>query len=183
MARFKTVDSEVDPLLKKQRQAIDEMRTSLLMCDSGDEATAMMSLKNITVLRVYHQISRIIRYLEMMDKIEAKLYDSLEVNIDTMDIYDTSTLVQLLGIQEKLQANLIESHKLLQPYLDFQKLGIDSLVASVAVNSSAAKESMSILDQSSRDKIRSGAQQVLTLLKGGAGADAISESSGSASAN
>ena len=166
MAKFQTVDS-LDPLLTKQKEDVAKMRASLLSCSQGDELSAATSLRNITVLRVYHQISRIIRFIEMMDKLEEKMYESLDYAIDNMDVFDDSTWAQLLRIQTQLQQNLIESHKILQPYLDFQDLGINDLVASTQVVDAENTSSALVLDRDSRDKLRTGAQQVLTILEGG----------------
>ena len=75
MAGVKTVDGSIqsiDPLISKQKEDVAKMRASLLCCND-DPYAATQAMKSITVLRVYHQMSRIIRYLEMMDKIEDKL--------------------------------------------------------------------------------------------------------------
>ena len=167
MDDFKTVEgvvenTSVDPLIAKQKQDVAAMRASLLCCStSSTVASAVTSIKNITVLRVFHQISRIIRYLEMMDKIEAKLYESIDYTLEHSSSSSPSTMMMLLGIQERLQKNLIDSHKLIQPYLNVQELGLDKIVYS----SSAPDEPDAILDKGSRDKLRSAAQKALEALE------------------
>ena len=138
------------------------MRASLLAC-SDDPVTSTRALQNITVLRIYHQVSRIIRYLEMMDKIEDKLYESLDHRLDNMNTESPTAWMTLLSIQEKLQENMISSHKLLQPYLNVEEFSLQSLMP---VSSSNAVETgdTAILSKSSRDKLRQSAQQVLAAL-------------------
>ena len=105
MGDFKTVEDSVrihDPLLRKQKEDVAKMRASLLSC-SDDPTSSTTALKNITVLRVYHQISRIIRYLEMMDKIEDKLYESIDYQLDNLNTSNPVTWMQLLTLQERMQ--------------------------------------------------------------------------------
>lgn len=149
-----------DTLLNKQREDVAKMRASLLCC-SEDPYQSTVAMQNITVLRVYHQMSRIIRYLDLMDKLEDKLYQSIECQIEKMDIQNTSTWMMLLNMQERLQKNIIESHKILQPYLNVQEFNIKDLSPVVV---SANSEGDSILSRESRDKLRSSAQQVLAIL-------------------
>ena len=151
-----------DPLYSKQREDVAKMRTSLLAC-SEDPVTSTKALQNITVLRVYHQISRIIRYLEMMDKIEEKLYESLDYRLDHMDVENPTSWIMLLNVQERLQKNLIDSHKLLQPYLNVEEFSLQSLMPTV--NSSVESGVAAVLPKSSRDKLRQSAQQVLAALE------------------
>lgn len=163
MADLKTVDGtsgSVDPLIGTQREDVAKMRASLLAL-SGDPSLAVQSIRNITVLRVYHQISRIVQYLDMMDKIEAKLYECIDVALADVDPMDPATsLPMLLTLQERLQKTMIESHKLLQPYLSIEEFGI------MEIDSSSSDTSSTLLiDKSSRDKIRNSAQQVLSLLE------------------
>jgi len=152
-----------DALYSRQREDVAKMRASLLAC-SDDPITSTKALQNITVLRVYHQVSRIIRYLEMMDKIEDKLYQSLDYKLDTLDIENPTSWMMLLSIQEKLQKNLIESHKLLQPYLNVEEFQLQSLMP-VSTSSSVENGAASVLPKSSRDKLRQSAQQVLAALE------------------
>lgn len=151
-----------DPILAKQREDVARMRTSLLCCND-DPTSSTQALQNITVLRVYHQVSRIIRYLDMMDKLEAKLYEAIDFQLDTLDTTDTITLRMLLSIQENLQKTMIESHKILQPYLNIADMKLTDLAPKVISTSS---EASSLISKTSRDKIRLSAQQALELLGG-----------------
>lgn len=153
----------MDALYSKQREDVAKMRASLLSCSGDDPVTATRALQNITVLRIYHQVSRIVRYLEMMDKIEDKLYESLDYRLDHMDTSNSTAWMTLITIQEKLQKNLLESHKLLQPYLNVDEFSIQSLMP-VTTNSSIENGTTAVLPKSSRDKLRQSAQQVLAAL-------------------
>ena len=149
-----------DALYSKQKEDVAKMRASLLSC-SDDVVTSTQALQNITILRIYHQVSRIIRYLEMMDKIEDKLYESLDYYIEHMSIESPASYRMLLSIQEQLQKNLIDSHKLLQPYLNVDELSLQSLMP---VSYNSPNEDVVIIPKSSRDKLRQNAQQVLAFL-------------------
>ena len=156
----------LDPLYKAQKEGVARMRTSLLSCLNDDSgAITSRAINNITVLRIYHQIARIIKYLDLMDKLEDKLYESIEHNIDNMKPDDISTMEILLDVQTKLQKSMIESHKLLQPYMDLQDMSIVDLMAVQADASETASGEMSLLPSESRDRIRNSAQSVLEALK------------------
>lgn len=155
------LSSSIDPLYMKQKEDVATMRASLLSCNLYNPGSAKAAIQNITVMRVYHQISRIIRYTELMDKLEDKLYESIEHSLDTMDSSNPTTWISLLGIQEKLQKAMIESHKLIQPYLDLEDLNLVPVVIDEPDNDSFASN---MLDKESREKIRTGAQLVLTSL-------------------
>ena len=150
-----------NPLYIQQKEDVAKMRASLLSCNGQDPISSQMALRNITVMRVYHQISRIIRYTEMMDKIENKLYQSIERSLENMNENSPSTWMTLLGIQEKLQKSMIDSHKLLQPYLDTELFSEITIPAQPDPQQSFAAM---IIDQDSRDKIRSSAQTVLAAI-------------------
>lgn len=163
MSDVKTVDSPPisilsDPLRMKQREDVANMRTSLLCCQD-DSYSRQQTMKNITIMRVYHQMSRIIRYLDMMDRVEDKLYESVEYRLETIDTTNSTAWATLVTMQEKLQKNIIESHKILEPYLNMNDLFIDE-VPSVQ----SAPDGTSILSKTSRDKLRTSAQQVLEIL-------------------
>lgn len=152
-----------DPLYSKQREDVARMRASLLAC-SDDPVTSNKALQNITVLRVYHQVSRIIRYLEMMDKIEDKLYQSLDYRLDHLDVENPTAWMTLITVQEKLLKNMTESHKLLQPYLNIEEFSLQSLMPVASTASEIESGTASILPKASRDKLRQSAQQVLAAL-------------------
>lgn len=158
-----TSGSEIlDPLYMKQQMDVEEMRSSLLSFSCGDPNSARNAVHRITVMRFYHQLSRIIRYTDMMDKIEAKLYESIDASLDKMNTSSPATWMTLVTLQEKLQKCMIESQKLLDPYLDMKTLAFTE-VPSQEVESS--DHSISILEQSSRDRLRQGAQEVLAALQ------------------
>lgn len=156
-----TIVTIQDPLYMKQKEDVASMRASLLSCNMMDAASSRLALKRVTVMRVYHQITRIIRYTEMMDKIENKLYESIDHSLENMDSANPSTWLALLNIQEKLQKSMIESHKLLQPYLD------DGLFEGVEIPQDTPEQSFTSIhiDQTARDNIRNAAQGVLDMIQ------------------
>jgi len=164
MANFKTVDvpaTSPDALRDKKQEDVAKMRTSLLAC--GDDPREIVhSIKTVTVLRVIHQVSRIVSYLDMMDRIEDKLYQSIDEVIDTLDTQDLTTWSILLNLQSRLQQNMIESHKLLEPYLNIEDLGMIELSESVSPDVVPESE---ILSRESRDELRENARKVLALLE------------------
>lgn len=165
MSNVETVNASVistDPLIHKQKEDVAKMRASLLCCND-DIYSAGQAIKNITILRVYHQIARIIKYIEMMDKIEDKLYRSIDASIELMDDDNPTTWMSLLTIQEKLQKNLIESHKLLEPYLNSDLFNIESL--SPTIIEEAETNIAGVLTKESRETLRTSAQQVLKALE------------------
>lgn len=165
MSTLKTVDGStqiLDPLYQKQKEGVAKMRTSLLAC-ADDPVTAKRAIQNITTMRVYHQIARIIKYLEIMDKLEDKLYESIDAAIDNVNSAQPTTWMMLLNIQERLQKTMIESHKLLQPYLDIQEFSIVDLTAT----DSDSDTSDMVLTAESRDRIRTSAQAALLALNAG----------------
>ena len=165
MNECKTVTSELeiqDPLYAKQQKDVAEMRASLMSFNSGNPTSAMNAIQKITAMRFYHQLSRIIRYTEMMDKIEEKLYESIDKSLNKMNTDSPSTWMTLLGVQERLQKSMIESQKLLQPYLDLDKLNF--VQAPIEVQTSDSFGAM-IIDQDSRDKLRTSAQAVLAAIQ------------------
>lgn len=165
MSNVETVNASVistDPLIHKQKEDVAKMRASLLCCND-DIYSAGQAIKNITILRVYHQIARIIKYIEMMDKIEDKLYRSIDASIELMEDDNPTTWMSLLTIQEKLQKNLIESHKLLEPYLNSDLFNIESL--SPTIIEEAETNIAGVLTKESRETLRTSAQQVLKALE------------------
>ena len=88
------------------------------------------------------------------------MYEAIDNTLQTVDTYDMSGLLTLIGIQERLQESMIKSHKLLEPYLDMSKLDVVTIDnAGVAPNSE-----VTILSKESRNKLRVSAQQVLAAL-------------------
>lgn len=165
MNNLKTVEDSVtstDPLYLKQKEDVAKMRTSLLACDL-DPSLTTTSMKTIAVLRVYHQMSRIIKYTEMMDKIENKLYEAIDNTLDSMDTSRASSWMTLLKIQEQLQHNMIESQKILQPFLDLTEFMKENAAPKV---DNSPTQTIS-LDANKREKLRSCARQVLSELNVG----------------
>lgn len=164
MDELKTVESSVtmdDPLYTQQQDDVQKMRSSLLSC-SGNIYSVGTAMQNITVMRIYHQMSRIIRYLDQMDKLENKMYSALDKTIEN-SADNVATVLLLLSIQEKMQKAMIDSEKLLRPYLDI-KLYQDSM-DSAKMGSTEPEEA--ILTPESRNKLRSGAQNILRVLEQG----------------
>lgn len=155
-----TAEVSVNPITAKQKEDIAKMRASLLSCTDDSGVPIARAVQSITVMRIYHQLTRIIRYTELMDKLEAKLYESIEYQLNNADVGDIQTLTLLIGIQEKLQKSMIESHKLLQPYLDIQNFTIVDLVDSSA-NVTDSPITAKLMTSESRDKVRFTAQAVL----------------------
>ena len=165
---FKTVVPEpedttsliVDPLTAKQKSHTDEMRDALLTCNFGDITSTKSALQYITLRRILHQVERIIKYTELMDRLEDKLYESIDANLAEMDEFDPNTMMLLLKVQTQLQTSMIESQKLLQPYLEMD-------VTAYAPAQEVTEDSFmsNIIPQESRNTIRNGAQALLTELR------------------
>lgn len=158
---IKTVDEPntliTDDLYKKQKENVSKMRTALLSFTDENGVSARRAIQGITGMRIYHQIIRIIRFTELMDKLEAKLYESIDYTIVSSDVHDVETLSLLINIQGRLQKSMIESHKLLQPYLDIQEFTI----ADLADSGQEAPVTAQIMNPEDRDRLRSKAQAVL----------------------
>lgn len=156
-----TPETFVDPLLKEQKQQAAQMRDALLTCKKNDITSAKIALQNIAILQVYHQVSRIIRYTEMMDRIEDKLYDSIDMNLAQMDEADPNTMILLLKVQSQLQESMVLSQKLLEPYMN---IDLASIAPPVEINEETSFGA-AIIPKESRNAIRNGAQALLTELR------------------
>ena len=155
-------DTGMDPILRKQKEDVCKMRTALLSA-SADPRLTSNAIKQVTVLQVYHQLTRIIRYTELIDKLEEKLYSSIEYTIDTMDETSMLTWRTLISIQERLQKLIIESNKVFAPFLD-----MNAYVESVSSADNEVVPSKTIgLDASKREKLRASARHVLEELNVG----------------
>lgn len=166
MSDFKTVDvrtvpTSSDALYNKKQEDVAKMRASLLACSDKPEDIAN-TVKKITILRVIHQISRIISYLDVMDRIEERLYQAIDNTIDTIDMNDFSSWGILLNLQSRLQDNMIESHRLLEPYLKIKDLDMLDISEYEDVYDNPENQ---LLSRDSRDKLRQNAQQVLHLIE------------------
>ena len=165
MDNFKTVDdysiSKIDELYKKQKEDVSRMRASLLSCSVDNPSSMVTSIQNITVMRIYHQLNRIIRYTELMDKLEDKLYESIDYTMDNLDSSNATTWMTLLEIQDRLQKSMIESHKLLQPYMDVKTFNMDT------IPSSDDNSQMKLINAQDRENIRNNASKVIRELNAG----------------
>jgi len=156
-------DSEislVDPLVIEQQEQANQMRRALLTCRTADVATAKCALQNIAVLQVYHQVARIIRHIEVMDRLEDKLYHSIDMNIGGLDSADPATMLMLVKVQSDLQKSMVLSQELLRPYMD-----IDLAALAPPKNVDDNSFGAAILPKESRNAIRNGAQALLTELR------------------
>ena len=145
----------------QQKQGVSQMREALLASVDGTLVVSA-AMQRVTALRIFHQMNRVIQYTEMMDKLESKLYEALDYTITATDITNRHDLVILVGLQERIQKNMIDSFKLLQPYLENQdwKL-LDDLVALKGDISDLA------MTPDGRDHLRVTANTVLKQLRAG----------------
>lgn len=154
-------DTSVDPLLKEQKAQAEQMRSALLTCKKNDITSAKIALQNIAVLQVYHQVAKMIRYTEMMDRIEDKLYDSIDMNLAEMDECDPQTMLLLLKVQSQLQESMVLSQKLLEPYMN---INLEDIAPPTDINETNSFGA-AIIPKESRNAIRNGAQALLTELR------------------
>jgi len=154
-------DSLVNPLLREQTEQAAQMRDALLTCRKNDVTSAKVALQNIAVLQVYHQVARIIRYTEIMDRLEDKLYASIDANLSSMDDFDPNTMILLTKIQSDLCKSMVLSQDMLKPYMD---IDLDSIAPPRDVNDDTAFGA-AIIPKESRNAIRNGAQALLTELR------------------
>lgn len=157
-------NAPIDPLRAKQKEDVAKMRASLLAC-STDISLAKTAMQNIAVMQIFHQVSRVIKYLDMMDKLEDKLYQAIEYQIDKSSVQSTSTWMMLSTIQEKLQRSMIESNKLLEPYLELGQLRLFDLVQPETTDTLSGNAAL--LNAEARDHVRTNAQNVLLQLRSG----------------
>lgn len=161
MDETKTVGYVGIDLYNEQVKDVAAMRTSLLSFNKRDPNAARKALQNVVMLRVYHQLERIVRYTEMMDKLEDRIYQSIDAKLNNSDPDDDSLWFTLIPIQERLQKVMIDSHKLLEPYLNMEQLATFEVpVQEDPANSFASM----ILDQDSREKVRTSAQELLAAI-------------------
>lgn len=164
MTNLETVEvsaKPIDSLYSKQREDVATMRASLLAC-CGDPKLTKTALQKVAVMQLYHHVTRVVRYLDMMDKLEDKLYESVDSLIDRCDPSDGSSWMLLSTIQGKLQKSMIESNKLLAPCLDVAN---NLSLFDADFGDASDGGSATILDADSRDRVRNTAQQVLLHLK------------------
>ena len=103
-----------------------------------------------------------------MYKIEQKLYEAIAVALDQMDTMypnenNASALSSLMHMQQKIQQSMIDSQKLLDPYLNMDTLSYIEIPAEEVKSSDVINGH--ILDQESRQKLRQGAQAALSAIQ------------------
>lgn len=148
-------------LLNEQVRDVDSMRRSLLCFDKTDVNAARKAIQNVTLLRVYHQLERIVRYTEFMDRLEDRIYQSIDAKLMNSDPEDEDIYYTLIPIQERLQKMMIESHKLLEPYLAMEQLSALEIPREEDMSTSFASM---LLEQESREKVRTGVQQLMSII-------------------
>lgn len=153
-------DNTVDPLLVEQQAQAAQMRAALLTCRGSDITSAKVALQNIAVLQIYHEVGRIIRFLEQMDRLEDKLYDCIDMNISGMDSADPATMMMLLKVQGDLYKTMVLSQELLKPYMN---IDLAAIAPPRDVNDDTSFGA-ALLPKESRNIIRNGAQALLTEL-------------------
>lgn len=104
-----------------RKESVDRMKAALLSVSQDDPFSIATALSRITILRIQHQVVRIVQYTELMDQLEEKLYNSIQYSLDVSDVTDEYLINKLLAIQTKLQNSIIESNKLLAPYLNMEQ--------------------------------------------------------------
>ena len=147
-------------LFADQQRDVAAMRSSLLNFDRRDPSAARKAIQNVTLLRVYHQLKRIVRYTEMMDKIEDRIYQSIDSKLLNSSPDDETLYLQLIPIQERLQKAMVESHKLLEPYLTSESL----TALEVPQEDTSTSFASMLLEQESREKVRTGVQQLMNII-------------------
>lgn len=160
-------NSTTDSLYSKQIQEVSNMRAALLSCDSSNLRSVKTTMKNILVMQLTRNMSRIVKFSEVMDRLEDRLYQSVDYKISTIDDEaDPSGLYQLLKIQSQLIESMNESQKLLEPYLN-GKYNLDPIFTEV-IEEVPAEDSFGtkLIDKDSREKIRNSAQAVLNAING-----------------
>lgn len=146
-----------DTLDVQQQSDISAMHSALLNCDRGNAASVSFALQTIFSMRVFHQISKLIKYTEYMDKVEQKMYESMDRYMDSLDATDTNGWLVLMNAQEQLQRIMLNSQKLLEPYSN----------VSLYIPEQPVEDSFGngLLDQNERKKLRESAQLILDTLK------------------
>jgi hypothetical protein len=152
---------KLDSLYAQQQQDIKNMRSALLDCNRTDAKSVKSAMRNILVMRLYHQMARIIRFTEEMDQVEDRMYHELHLKLKDPSLEGSEALILLLTIQERMQKLMVESQKLLDPYMNLDLLNMVDVDAQAEEDDSYGAK---ILSQESRQNIRSNAQQIMNLL-------------------
>lgn len=153
--------SSYDPLSNLKRESIDRMKMALLSSSLDDPLSVVSAVKGVTVMRVYHQVVRIVQYLDLMDRLEAKLYYAIDRELENDQQDEYLTISKLLKIQEQIQKSIIESNKLLAPYLEMEQYQTFNEIEEVTPVSDDILE----LDSTKRNLLRENAGQILSDLQ------------------
>ena len=148
-------------LFTAQCNDVEKMRDCLLSFNRNDPNAARKAIQNVTLLRVYHQLERIVRFTEMLDRLEDRIYQSIDAKLANSDPDDETLWLTLIPIMERLQKTMVESHKLLEPYLNVEQL---SALEVPQEQDPATSFTSMILDQESREKVRTGVQELLSVI-------------------
>lgn len=160
----KTVGSlKYDPIDSLKKESIERMKTALLASSLDDPTSAAFAIRSVTIMRVYHQVARIVQYLDLMDKLESAIYEKVEEELNTVVDDDSNfyQLTKLLAVQEKLQKSIIESNKLLAPYLEMDNYPAFESIESVTPVSASVLE----VSSTQRNLLRENAGSILDDLK------------------
>lgn len=152
-------------LREQQKADIRGMRSALLACNRKSPLSVKNAINNIVVMRVYHQLARIIKFTEIMDELEEKMYETIHNTIQSSSSYETSTMLLLLKTQSQLLENMAASEKLIQPYLNLD------LNQYVTVEDETEDSSKILLDAQQREHLRTNAQMAISALTQQGGAE------------
>ena len=88
------------------------------------------------------------------------MYQSIDSLLNTSDPSDPTLYLQLIPIVERLQKSMVESHKLLEPYLSSEAL----TALEVPQEDTSTSFTSMLLEQESREKVRTGVQQLMNII-------------------
>jgi len=146
--------SDLDSL---RHESIERMKLALLSASLDNPTSAASAIRQVTIMRVYHQVTRIVEYLDL-------IYRSirLEMNDIGADESNLKTITKLLTIQEKLQKSIIESNKLLQPFVESDNM---PMFNEIEANAEVLSDDEKLLPSEDRSKLRENANEILKELK------------------
>lgn len=150
-----------DALYVQQKNDIKEMRSALLSFDRTSAESVKSAMRNILAMRIYHQLARIIRFTEEMDKLEQRMYQQMNMQLDNYEWEGTEGIMLMLTFQEKMQKLMVDSQKLLDPYLNMDEILAIDVEAQAEEDDSFGNK---LLSSASRQNIREGAQKILQIL-------------------
>ena len=157
-----TVDSDPSPLQKSMHESTERMQTALLSASMDSPNEVVTAMRQVSLLRAHHQVMRIVQFLQLMDKLEAKMYEAIELDMATMDLTDSQSWKTLLTLQTKLQENIVNSNKLLMPFLEMGKYPIFNEMATAA---DSEVDIVIDLPPAKRNQLRENAESILAELE------------------